>query len=378
MSARPLAGYLIGVVNKLFAMFTSLYNQLEDYILNTFHTNECKPWWGGSFLPKGYGQVWHNGTMRKAHQLALELYTGEPLGDNDAVLHSCDNAPCVNPRHLSYGTNKENSRQARDRNRMSNQKLNWANVKYIREQVRTRAAKQKELAEMFGVSVQNINDIVKGRTWVEPSASETGITDENENGGSQSKLGVNIDLLPFHGLFEIMACLTEAASKYKVGNWRKISVDEHTSHALIHLLELKAGNTSENHLQHAATRLMMALEVNKADCQDENHCKDIDIPTTSMTRAIVASEEAENYSVSATSPTDPETTQKILNIFGVEQPATDSETKAKIISLYGRVEDPAPEDLPMYYGDFFGEDNDKEYPIIRTEDKVMTVGLGDK
>lgn len=69
----------------------------------------------------GYGRfmLWHDGMRTRilAHRLALKLY-GVALADDQVVMHTCDNPPCVNPSHLSVGTQLENIRDARDKGRM--------------------------------------------------------------------------------------------------------------------------------------------------------------------------------------------------------------------------------------------------------------------
>lgn len=44
----------------------------------------------------------------RAHRFAWEVANAEALRPDDVILHSCDNPPCVNPAHLSKGTNVEN------------------------------------------------------------------------------------------------------------------------------------------------------------------------------------------------------------------------------------------------------------------------------
>jgi hypothetical protein len=79
--------------------------------------DEC--WeWTASLDGRGYGQIRDpaiNGPIR-AHRLAYELAKG-PIPQGMNVLHSCDNPKCVNPSHLSLGTQRENLRDAYQRKR---------------------------------------------------------------------------------------------------------------------------------------------------------------------------------------------------------------------------------------------------------------------
>lgn len=72
--------------------------------------------WNGFKDSDGYGVIWtreRNNNERATH-VSLRLH-GTEVNKGDMVLHSCDNPSCVNPNHLSVGTNQENQFQARDR-----------------------------------------------------------------------------------------------------------------------------------------------------------------------------------------------------------------------------------------------------------------------
>lgn len=81
-----------------------------------------------------------------------------------------------------------------------------------------------------------------------------------ENGANQSDTPYRCDLLPPLALLSIAAVLKGGADKYGANNWRKIPLIEHLNHAQTHLLALLAGDTSDDHVSHAATRLLFALE----------------------------------------------------------------------------------------------------------------------
>lgn len=74
--------------------------------------------WQAADSGRGYGRVWFRGKVRVASRVAFELTRGyEPT---QRVLHSCDEPRCVNPSHLSEGSQSENMRQCRDRGRLNN------------------------------------------------------------------------------------------------------------------------------------------------------------------------------------------------------------------------------------------------------------------
>jgi hypothetical protein len=85
----------------------------------------------------------------------------------DAAHGACHNRLCVNPRHLSWKTRKENvadtlrdgTRNCGVRNGRS--KLSEAEILEIRADQRY----GRKIAKDFGVTRQTISDIKLGRTW---------------------------------------------------------------------------------------------------------------------------------------------------------------------------------------------------------------------
>lgn len=94
--------------------------------------------WKASINWAGYGLLTHEKKHIKAHRISWELHNGE-IPKGLYVRHSCDNPKCVNPDHLSLGTQVENMRDAKERNRIPKgiahhaSKLTEADVKQICE-----------------------------------------------------------------------------------------------------------------------------------------------------------------------------------------------------------------------------------------------------
>jgi len=84
----------------------------------------------------------------------------------------------------------------------------------------------------------------------------------NEHGGRHSRLATRCDLLPPLAMLSLSRLLAEGVATYgERANWQALSSSEHIQHALEHMLRLMDGQDDEDHLQHAALRLAMALDV---------------------------------------------------------------------------------------------------------------------
>lgn len=80
-----------------------------------------------------------------------------------------------------------------------------------------------------------------------------------ENGASESKTDLRFDLLPAVEIAEIANVLGKGAIKYGDDNWKGISTASHLNHAMQHIFAYIAGDRSDDHLSHAATRCIFAM-----------------------------------------------------------------------------------------------------------------------
>lgn len=75
--------------------------------------------WNGSFNSEGrYGAFYFNKKVGRAHRFSFEHYKGN-IPKGMVVMHSCDNTKCVNPEHLSIGTQRDNIIDMINKGRMS-------------------------------------------------------------------------------------------------------------------------------------------------------------------------------------------------------------------------------------------------------------------
>lgn len=81
---------------------------------------ECWEWTGAIVhgrLPYGKASIRHS-VSTSAHRVALTLSSGEQ--PQLCALHTCDNPPCCNPRHLYWGTHLQNAKDRSERGRYVN------------------------------------------------------------------------------------------------------------------------------------------------------------------------------------------------------------------------------------------------------------------
>ena len=136
-------------------------------------TDECWTWTGGT-NEHGYGVFWNGARLEKAHRFSLRASGVEVPADLD-VMHSCDNPACVNPAHLKAGATLENVNDMWAKGRATVRyargtaqpmaKLNDDKASEIRALYKAGGWKQRELAEVYGVSQRVIWNVVNLKTW---------------------------------------------------------------------------------------------------------------------------------------------------------------------------------------------------------------------
>lgn len=85
---------------------------------HTSYVPICGCWlWTGALNNMGYGMLMVNGKRMLAHRASYEVNVG-PIPDGLFALHACDTPSCVNPNHITLGTQTDNMRQAAARGRI--------------------------------------------------------------------------------------------------------------------------------------------------------------------------------------------------------------------------------------------------------------------
>jgi len=126
--------------------------------------------WKGSRRNGGYGEVATGNGAAVASRAAYEAWVA-PVPEGKDICHTCDNPPCINPKHLFPGTRRENMQDATRKGRLPNgeashhAKLTAREIADIRKAYTNGDLTQREVAKMFGTSQANVSLIVRALTW---------------------------------------------------------------------------------------------------------------------------------------------------------------------------------------------------------------------
>jgi hypothetical protein len=83
----------------------------------------------------------------------------------------------------------------------------------------------------------------------------------NEHGGKQSDSPYSlVSSFPHRAVLDVAKVVRYGLVKYEPDNWRLISRNDHLNHVLVHLFAYLAGDRQDSHLEHAACRILFALE----------------------------------------------------------------------------------------------------------------------
>ncbi|HET7386181.1 MAG TPA: HNH endonuclease [Nocardioidaceae bacterium] len=105
--------------------------------------------------------------------MAWELANGRSIPDHMIVMHSCDTPLCIEPTHLSIGTQADNmhdrDRKGRHGRVSVPRKLDEATVAVIKARIDA-GESQLSLAKRYGITQPMVSHISTGRRWanVEP------------------------------------------------------------------------------------------------------------------------------------------------------------------------------------------------------------------
>lgn len=157
--------------------------------------DECWPWIAKSRHWKGYGLMTiangkSGGVKIAASRMMCFIAHGPEPFEKAKALHSCDNPPCCNPKHLRWGTQKDNVADANERKRHVNPPRMHSNPEWnakrlaampkgeaLHNQSLTEAQAREvmrlhmdhrnvsQISEATGIKKHAIADICRGRSW---------------------------------------------------------------------------------------------------------------------------------------------------------------------------------------------------------------------
>ena len=138
--------------------------------VETGDEDEC--WnWTASKTTDGYGRFRYLDKIVRAHRFSYQLKHNKLIDDCMCILHSCNNPSCVNPSHLSEGTNDENMEymvktgQSCRGSNVNTSKLNKEQVDEIRHKYANTTTSYNKLAKEYCVHKSAIANIIKGINW---------------------------------------------------------------------------------------------------------------------------------------------------------------------------------------------------------------------
>lgn len=177
---------------EIFAVaFVSAQSGVKEFMQRTSEELGVSPAWLEYFLTRtkpgdrgcilwcmhtdklGYGRAGRRGGEVKAHRISYALQFG-PISRSIKVLHGCDTRNCINPFHLSLGTQAENVADMMKKGRhrcipmfgAANpaSRINEQTVLGVRRAVRD-GDSQKTVSARFGLRPMHVSRIVRRELW---------------------------------------------------------------------------------------------------------------------------------------------------------------------------------------------------------------------
>lgn len=141
------------IYNKVYIKKKPIIKSIKNF---ESKINKQNCWlWTGLVDSKGYGVF----NSYRSHRLSLLIYKNI-WASSQHVLHSCNNKLCVNPDHLSIGSNYTNSQQ------YHSSKTNKPPIEAIRKDWLSGVYTVKQLNQKYGLQV---HAIIRNRSYYDPT-----------------------------------------------------------------------------------------------------------------------------------------------------------------------------------------------------------------
>ena len=132
--------------------------------------------WRAAKNEHGYG-VFRRRDSRlniRAHRMAWQIVNSEVLPPEVKLLHSCDNPGCVNPGHLSKGTQADNVADMHEKGRRKyDARYTTAEIAEMRIML-SLGKKQHDIAALFGCSQSYVSMLLDGSRGVSIEGEKNG------------------------------------------------------------------------------------------------------------------------------------------------------------------------------------------------------------
>lgn len=116
----------------------------------------CWPWIGATGGVHKRPYIRYDGKVRTAYSVVYELTTGDIVGTR-LIRHKCDNPQCCNPKHLEIGTQRDNMRDMKERERHGIPKI----VKNAWLKLHSDGVPATTIAERYGVSATAVRNFIR-------------------------------------------------------------------------------------------------------------------------------------------------------------------------------------------------------------------------
>ena len=194
---------------------------LIDSVRSHGDSDECLVWPFAVHRKLPYGRVPIDGGETTAHRLSYRYFRGEIFDAMD-VLHSCDNPPCYNPKHLYLGTDRDNQRDCVIRGRRPTRPGELNPAHKLSEQaitdihaMRSDGASISKISRHVSINQSHAWDILRGAKWKHRAPSEYGKIVHRGEANSHHKLTLE-DVINIHRMSKNGVSSRNIAAEFRI------------------------------------------------------------------------------------------------------------------------------------------------------------------